>query len=272
MEQEQIDAFPESIREWDEIKNSDTPEIFWDRMTNMRTKIGTGLYQPGEDADGEAWDKFASKATELSSGRLIPKPDFENPEQSDNFYSSIGRPEEAKGYEFEDIDGANNDEDRQAFLRKVAFESGLTKAQLKTMDSKIRKADMEAQTAYKEQVTEAVKELKQEWGMAFDDRQHQARKVVEVFMPNLAKDVPLSAGELKAFYSIAKQLGTNSTEFNDQGRQSNQSMTPDEAATKISEMRNNKGHPYNNPQDPAHAGAKKKMRQFYQIKNGIAID
>ncbi len=33
-------SYPETVQAWDEVKNSDSPEKFWDQMTNMRSLIG----------------------------------------------------------------------------------------------------------------------------------------------------------------------------------------------------------------------------------------
>jgi len=263
-------GIPESAQQWDEVANSTDATVFWDRMTNMRSKIGTGLYQPGEDAGDEDWSSFVSKASELSGGRLMSKPNFDNAEQSNDFYATLGRPEKPDGYEFEAIEGMELDGERQAFLSGIAHEAGLTKSQFKALDAQIRKADLTQIQAQQEAFTGELGTLKQEWGLAFDDRINQARKVVDAFFPHIAKDTPLSAVEIKAFHSLAKQLGTNSSEFKDHGRQQNTVTSPAEAVTMISEMRNNPKHPYNNPQDPAHNEAKKKMRSLYLAKNGQA--
>ena len=267
MDEAQLEQFPESVREWDEIKNSESPEVAWDRLSNMRSKIGTGLYQPGEDAGSEDWDKFTSRAVELSGNRLIPRPDLEDEESRTSLYRSLGMPEDMKDYEFSQIEGAEADEEYQNFIRGIAHKAGLTKSQLKYMDEEITKANVAVAEANEEQFNAGLTQLKQEWGLAYDDRVHQAMKVVDAFFPVL-KDANLSANDLASFYALSKQLGGSSQEFQRQGQQSSSSMSPDDAAEKISEIRNNKDHPYNNPQDPAHAAAKKKMRNLYLIKNG----
>jgi len=79
----------------------------------------------------------------------------------------------------------------------------------------------------------------------------------------------LSAEEIRSFHSIAKQLGSPSTEFKQQGDQGLIVMTPDDASIKIDEIRNNKEHPYHDTHSSGHAAAKKKMRSLYLIKNGL---
>lgn len=269
MNEEQLAQLPESVREWDEAKNSDTPEVFWDRMGNMRSKIGTGLYQPSEEAGSEDWSKFTNRAVELSDNRLIPRPDLEDEESRTSLFRTLGMPEEEGGYEFSEVEGAEINEDYRNFIKKIAHKVGLTKNQLKYMDEEISKANVSQGTIQQDEFNTNLGKLKQDWGLAYEDRVHQAEKVVEAFFPAL-KDANLSATDLTSFYALAKQLGAGegSQEFARQGSQGQAAMSPDDAAMAISEIRSNKAHPYNNVQDPGHAAAKKKMRNLYLVKNG----
>lgn len=269
MTPEQLEVLPESVREWDEAKNSDTPEIFWDRISNIRSKLGTGLYKPGEDAGDEDWGKFSERAIELSEGRLMPRPDLDDAEQRAALNKVLGVPDEATEYEFEEIEGSVVDDERKAFLGKAALEAGLTKSQLKILDKILRTAEVNTNNDYVEALNSELKSLKQEWGLTFDERTHLAKKVASTFFPHLSSDASFTADELRAFYSLGKQLGENTTEFQKQGQQPSQGLTPDDAAIKIGEIRNNPDHPYNKPQDPGHAAAKKRMRELYLIKNNL---
>ncbi len=273
MNEEGLKVLPESTHDWDEVKNSDTPEVFWDRISNLRTKFGTGLFKPGEDAGDEDWGKFSTKAIELSGERLMPRPDLEDAEQQNALYKTLGRPDDAKGYEFAEIEGAPElTDDRRTFLSEMAFKANLTKSQLKALDETVRGADVEAMNAHNNTLHEAEKELKQEWGLTFPDRKHQAEKVAKVFFPHLGDTPTLNAAEIKSFYSIAKQLGQSSKEFTEQGDQINLGMSPSEANDKIAEIRGNKDHAYFHVNAPGHAAAKAKMSEYYKIKNNIAVN
>lgn len=269
MDQEHIEQFPESVREWDEVKNSETPEVFWDRVSNMRSKFGTALFKPGEDAGEEDWKKFTQKAIELSGNKLIPA-DLDDPEQQNIVMKRLGVPDDLNGYEFAEVEGLDLSDDRKAFLKQVAFDAKLTKAQLKLLDEKVRTADLEAMNQAKDSFKSGMTELRQEWGMAYDDRVHQANKIAKTFFPHLGDEPVLSPAELKSFHALAKQLGQNTTEFRDQGDQNNNTMTPQEAGAKIAEIRNNPDHPYHHSNKPGNKEARAKMRELYKIKNNIA--
>ncbi len=268
MNEEGLKVLPESIHDWNEVKESDTPEKFWDQMTNLRSKIGTGLYQPGKDAGNEDWDKFTNKAIDLSNGKLMPMPNLEDEEQRNILYKTLGKPNEAKDYEFEKIEGVDDlPDERREFIANAAFNLNLTKSQLKALDKVVRTADGEANNQLREKFTGEIRDLKQEWGMASDDRMHQAIKVAKVFFPQLGDSPTLSAAEIKSFYSLSKQLGGKSTEFADQNDSGNNQLSPDDATVKISEVMNNKDHPYHKVSDPGHQVAVKLMRNLYLAKN-----
>jgi hypothetical protein len=269
MNEEQLAILPESVRDWDEAKNSETPEVFWDRLSNLRSKFGTGLFKPGEDAGAEDWGKFSNKAIELSGDRLMPRPDLEDAEQRSALLKTLGRPDDATGYEFAEVEGGDLSDERKSFISDLAFKAGLTKSQLKIMDETMRTADVESRSAGAKVHTDALKELSQEWGLASPDRMNVAKKIAKIFFPHLGDDPTLSAAEYKSFYSLSKQLGTGSKEFREQGDQVNLSMSPSEAADKISEIRGNKEHAYYDPQAPGHAAAKAKMHELYRVKNNL---
>ena len=272
MNEEQLKVLPESVRDWDEAKNSDTPEIFWDRMTNMRKKIGTGLYKPGEDAGKEDVASFLSKAVELSGGMLLPKPDADNAEAMNALHVAMGRPADAEGYEFAELEGHKMGDDYKKFIAELGFKLNLSKDQLKGMDETFRTRDLNVASEAQSKFRDDLNALSQEWGFAFDERSHMAKKVAKAFFPQLGDDATFSAAELRSFHSIGKQFASGGKEFTDQGDNHQTHMTPGEASIKISEMRNNKDHPYNNVQDTGHKAAKKQMRDYYKVKNGLPID
>ena len=128
-------------------------------------------------------------------------------------------------------------------------------------------------TAASDSRKEELKGLRQEWGITFDDRQHQAEKIAKTFFPHLGDDLSLSAAEVKAFHSLSVQLHGKGAEFKDQhSNDGSDMMAPAEAQEKIDEIRGNKEHPYFNHLAPGHKAAKDKMRKLYRIKNSLDPD
>lgn len=269
MREDDAATLPESIRDWDEVKNSEDLNSFWDQMKNMRSKIGTGLYAPSKEAGSEDWGKFSEKAIKLSDGKLIPRPDLEDEAQRKALYKTLGVPDELTGYEFDKVEGSDLTSDRMLFLQTIAHKAGLTKDQLKSIDSQFRTNEVNSNNEAMSAYNDDLKKLNVEWGLAFDDRSNSAKKVVKSFFPHLADDAPLSASELKSFYSLYSQLSSSSTEFKDQSHNTTGGISPSDALNKISEVMNNKDHPYNNISDPGNPAAQEMMRKLYLAKNNM---
>jgi len=265
--QEQLEQFPESIREWDEVKNSDSIEVVWDRFANMRSKLGTAIFAPGEDAGKDSLLGFDTKAVELSNGRLMTRPDLEDPEQRDALFNQLGRPDDPSGYEFEEIENAPLDGERKEFITGLAHKVGLTKTQLKELDKEIRTADAQKAFEQQEKIKSNLSELRQEWGLAFEDRSHLAKKVAKAYFPHIPEGTKFTAGELKSFYAIGKGLEGGGAEFRSQEHQIMDGNSPAEARDKINEIRNNPEHPYFDSNKPGHAEARAKMRELYKQAN-----
>ncbi len=262
---EQLQQFPESVRDWDEIKNSDSVEVVWDRFANMRSKLGTALFAPGEDAGTEQITAFDTKAVELSQKRLMTRPDLEDEESRNALYTQLGRPDDASGYEFAEVEGSEYSDDRKQFIAEIAHKAGLTKTQLKALDKELRTAEVSSAGAVLRAHDEAISDLKSEWGLTFDDRVHMAKKVAQIYLPEVTN---LSASELKAFHKIGKSLG-NTPEFRAQEHENAHENDPQEARAKINEIRGNPDHPYFDSQKPGHEEARNKMRSLYKLANNI---
>lgn len=268
MKDEELQQFPESVRDWDEIKNSDTPEVAWDRLAHMRSKMGTAIFTPSEDAGEEGKKKFIERVVDVTDGMLMPRPDLEDDEQRTALFKALGRPDDPAEYEFAEVEGVELDKERKEFLSSVAHELGLSKQQLKHLDEKLRSKKAEELQGYKSKETEAMKELRMDWGLTFDDRLHMAKKVAQTFFPDANLD-GMTAAEVQSFYSIGKQLGTNTREFSDQGGGAPGLSSPAEARAKIAEIRGNPEHPYFDSSKPGHEAARQQMRELYKQANSI---
>jgi hypothetical protein len=267
--QEQLDTFPESVRDWDEIKNSDSIEVVWDRFANMRSKLGTALFAPGEDAGNDTLLAFDTKAVELSQSRLMTRPDLEDEEQRNALFTQLGRPDDPKDYEFAEVEGSDYPDERKKFISDIAHKAGLTKAQLKALDKELRTAEVGRKEATRDISLGKLKDLKGDWGLSFDDRVHVAKKVAKKFFPDMPEGTKLTASELRSFHEIGKSLG-GASEFRDQDHENSHDTDPQEARAQINEIRANQEHPYFDHNKPGHKEARTRMRKLYKIANNIA--
>lgn len=271
-----IDSLPEDVRGWDETKNSDSPEKFWDQMVNMRSRMGQSIRIPSEDAGDEDRAAFQKKIMEKVP-TLMQTPNFDDDETLSDLYAKMGRPAEAKDYtapEFKDskgnvIKGAGA-KLAEAF-KETAYKMGLSQKKYEEALSSVLAPSIGAH----EQATQARQEekakLAEAWGTAHD----RNSTVVSNFLkhteaPKGILDA-LEAGTVDSatmmwIHSMAsKTVGKQGSFQNDDSNSG--VMTPDEAALKISEIRNNPKHAYYNKMDPGNAAARKYVRELYLLKN-----
>lgn len=273
---EWVETLPQDIRDWDEVKNSDSPEKFWDQMVNMRSRMGSSIRIPSNDAGEEDRKAFHEKLKEKVPG-LMETPNFDDEDTLTELYGKLGRPAEAKDYatpEFKNSKGEvikNINTSIIDSFKEQAHKAGMTQAQFKHAVESFVSPNLIKYEEVQSKAAEDRQALATEWGMATE----RNSKMVENFLKHT--DAPASV--LKAietgsmdrtsmlwFHKLASESVKGPGSF--QEDDSNKGvMTPEEATLKISEIRKNKDHAYNNKMDPGHAMARKVMRDLYLIKN-----
>lgn len=270
------ESLPPDVREWDEVKNSDAPEKFWDQMVNMRSRMGQSIRVPSSDAGESDWQEFHRKLQEKVP-TLMPTPNFEDDAALAPLYERMGRPKEAKDYKPPKFLNSRGEElpdygkDFVESFKETAFKMGLSQKKYEEALSAILGKSIQANEQAQELHKADLAKLTQEWGAAYDrNTTIVANFLAQTGAPQAVVDaIKASTADSTTMvwlHNLAtKTLGTNGTFQMDNSTRT--VMTPDEATLKISEIRNNKQHPYNNPRDPGHAAARKYMRELYLLKN-----
>lgn len=258
-------ALPESVQGWDEVKNSDSPEKFWDQISNQRSRMGRSITIPGEDAGQEDWSAFHDKLKSKVPG-LIPAPTEDN---MDTFYDSLGRPEKAEAYTAPKME-IELDQTRLSAFQEMSYKAGLSNEQFGNLVKEFTTLEVTLGEQMVAQNVEAHKGLKEEWGNDYDRRMSVATNIAKL------TDAPAGIVEIleqgngtpadyKWFYSLAERFkGEGSNLAADTGT-NNQQMTPSEAKDKINEIKRNKEHPYWNKMAPGHEEAVTKMQKLYEL-------
>jgi len=260
---------PEDMQAWEEVNKAEKPEDFYKYVTNMRSHLGQSIRIPGEDAGKEDWAAFHEKM-QTKVPNLMAKPDLSNEESRNKLYGSLGRPEKAESYvipETENVDKAASER-----FKDIAHKIGLNQDQYNQVVEEFTAANgtlmMERDVAHKE----AHAELKKDWGVDYNRRMSLATNIAKLTdaPPELVK--VLEAGD--ADVASYKWLHDIATKFKGEGKnllkdmnQNKGGSTPEEAAQKITEIRNNKEHPYWNKGMPGHKAALKQMEELYKQKN-----
>ena len=180
-------------------------------------------------------------------------------------YDQMGRPEKAEDYVVPEIDdqGIALNMDLADTFKTVAHKHGLSKEQYQGVIKELTEVSIEATLKSKAAVDADVKSLVDEWGGAYDRNKAIAIAIAKQTgaPPNL---VLLLEGttpptELaKYFHSLSASLkgeGVNLTaEPGNTGV-----MTPSDAISVMTEMRENREHPLNVPSSSGHKAALQKF-------------
>ena len=237
-----------------------------------KSMVGNSIRVPGEDAGDEARAEFNTKLL-TSAPNLMEKPNFDNAEQSETFYRSIGMPEKAEGYNMPEVEGMQLPEERSNLLKAAAHKAGISANQFSVVMQASLENDAALMAARETQRTEAMQGLRTEWGMAFDDNYKVASSIAA------ATGAPASLVEaingqqagpevIKWLHGLSAKFGPEGQQMINQGSQEREgAMTPADAKAKADEIMNNKAHPYWDPAHPGNADAIKKMIELRKMAN-----
>lgn len=266
-------GLPEPVRHWEEVKNSDSPDKFWDQMSNMKSMIGQSIRVPSKEASSADWDKFHSNIKTQVPG-LMAKPDFEDESAMTAFYSAIGKPDEAKAYEVPEVDlkGVEVDMSNMDGLKELAHKLNLTKEQFKGLATELTNVEVANVTDQTKSQTENLKGLRDEWGLAFEDRTNAISNFIELTdapaaLKEAAKAGKLDADSLKWMHGIVDKFGGAEGMNLNLDRSRTDIMTPEEAKKRISEIMHNREHAYWISRDPHHADALQEMVKLQRFAN-----
>lgn len=253
------DSVPEFAREWDEVKNSDTAQKFYEQIDNQRKFMGSSIRIPGEDASTDAMNEFYGKIQSKVPG-LQRTLDITNEDTVRETFTKLGLPAEASGYgEIEGMSG-----DRLGELRGFAHDIGMTKIQFDKFASKTHAIDVEKREQLDSQQAAHKDDLMKEWGAATDIRREQAAVLAQKTgaPKSLVEAVEAGVADVETMiwlHGLSKQLGMEASTLTKQ----NDVMAPAEIDGKIEDIMNNRDHPYWNDSHPSH---KKAVDQMFQLR------
>jgi hypothetical protein len=264
------DALPEAVRAWDEVTKVDSPEKFWDQMTNMRSFIGQSIRIPGDNASAEDMTAFNQKLLSKVPG-LIPTPDYKNEDSTKQFYNALGRPESHDKYTNPQIDnkGVTLDMAPVEAFKPIAHKHGLTQKQFEGVVADMTAGNIDASVATHLKLQEDQTALKNEWGMAYENNLKRIGFVAKNTGAPVALQDAITAGNIDG--PTAKWLLGVANSFKGEGvnlnldKNNEHILNPEQAKKEISEIMNNKKHDYWNPASPGNKAAKEYMTKLYKM-------
>ncbi len=263
-------SLPEDIRgakAFDSVKDVNS---LAKQFLDAQSHIGNSIRIPGEDAGQEAIDAFNQKL--MNKTNLMQKP--ETPEDYDNVFKAMGKPEDGTGYAMpEDVTGSYD------HLRDLALNANMTNKQFESLVKSVAQLDATAMETQQNQQQESINTVKKEWGAAFDRNASQAVAALEATgapesVIELAKAGNVDGQTLKWFHALSQKIGggEGSNAVADVG--GDQVMTPAEARAQLDEIMQNgfadKSGPYWNVNHPRHEDTRAKAMKLRKLRAGQA--
>ncbi len=257
------DALPDEIKADASLANFQDIGQMAKSFIDMKSYQGNSIHIPGDDAGDEQRATFITKLLDKAPGVMM-RPDFNNSEQSKEFYRTLGMPEKADGYEFTAPEGKKIDEDKVNQFRTMAHDIGLTKSQFNKFITAITESDIGEVEAAETAQKESMDALNKEWGMATPERISQALSIAErTKAPDHViasiKEGKMDVEMVKWIHSLSVSIGGG--EGNNLGNlppTNNGAMTPAEAKEKVDEIYKNRDHPF-------HKGDKEAMKRMIEL-------
>jgi hypothetical protein len=249
-----IKELPDDLRDDPSLKDFNDVTTLAKSFRETKAYVGSSLRPPGPDATPEAKKEFFEKL-QKHAPHLVPLDDKDEAAQ-ELVWSKLGRPKDAKEYEYKAPDGVELDLEP---LREVAKAAGMTKVQFAKLAE--RAVNARAQNLEKARTDQAA--LKAEWGAAYAEKVAKASAAATKLGADEGVVQAIQAGTLppkamKTWDSIAKALGTEpSAEIAGQkGGGGKGALTPAEAEAQIAEIQAGKALWDKN--DPMHAITKQR--------------
>lgn len=230
-----LDSLPEDLRNEPSLRTFSDPASLAKSYVNAQRMIGA--------------DKVAKPGKSWTD------------DQYSEFYNSVGRPENADGYQIDLGEGV--DKEGVSAFRQAMWEAGLQPRQAERLVKFIGESNNQdkagAESRAEAALYESEQSLRAEFGQAYDQRMGMAQGAARTLLGeegmSMFESVELSDGRrlgdhpevIKMFSRLAEQIG----EDNLVGEPTELVMTPDEAQRQLKEVMRQDG-PYLDAQHPEH--------------------
>ena len=212
--------------------------------TEATSMIGNSVRFPSEEAGEEDVSAFNQKM--LDRG-YYAAPDQDNAENVRGIQQLLGLPQEAKGYEFSEVDGYTADPESEGAFKAKAHELGLTAKQADGIHSWLGAGIANDSTAMLEQQTAAMAELKGEWGQAFDHKMAANKNTAAMleervpgisgYLDSMAEN-GYDANMIRLMDAVTEMMGESGATPS----QPRETMTKSEAMSRVTEAQSNPDH------------------------------
>jgi hypothetical protein len=203
---------------------------------------------------------------------VIPKDDA-SPDEMNDFYNRLGRPEKYELSRPDLPEGLEYNQDMETAMLKLMHESGLSQKQAQNLFTGymnyIGKGHQDMTVGRESQIAEWDREIKQEFGAAYDERIDAAQRAAaefggEQFLGWLDET---GLGDHPMFIKMFSKIGMGIMEdsADTSGRGNSFTLTPDAARQEIARLQRDPNFmkQYNDSETDGHAAAIEKMQALF---------
>ena len=230
-----LETLPEELRDNETISRFNSVEDLAKGFIETKSLVGSSLRIPQPEAGDEARTEFLNKVIRHAP-ELMLKPEMENPEQSKEFFRTLGMPEEPDGYQNPEDLSLNADVENE--LRTVLHEAGVTNAQYQNIMAAFAQRETETRENFDNMRKQQEEELKGKWGQTFDERTEFAKKINEQFYPGRDFD-SLTTADIEGLYQVHKAVNGQKPQGATQPATPSDKLPPAEAMRRANEIMNN---------------------------------
>lgn len=230
-----LETLPEDLQTNETLNRYNSLEELAKGFVETKSMVGNSIRVPNEDAGPEARTEFINKLINKAPELMI-KPDFTNPEQSDEFFTTLGVPDDFAKYE--NPEGVQLPEETEAELRQVLHQARLTPTQYSKVVDQLSAMNKQALENFETSKQAEMSELAGKWGNALDQRMEAAKKVNAEFFGDRNFD-NLSAKEIEGLFAIHKSVTAEPMQAANQPATQNTILSPQEAEDQAQEILRN---------------------------------
>jgi hypothetical protein len=216
-------------------------------FVETKSLVGQSIRIPPKEAGEAARQEFLNKLIHNAPDVML-KPHFEEPEQSEEFYRTLGKPEAPDKYQ--NPEGTQLAPEVEAELRSVLHKANLTNAQYQKAIAEFAAMHKTVQDNLTTQQQSQLDALQGKWGMTAQERFAAAEKANAEFFPG-REFKQLTAAEIEGLFNISKSLLGKGAQVATQPGGASEKLPPDEAQRRAAEILNNPAYwDKSNPEQP----------------------
>jgi len=227
------DELPDDLKTNVNLTKYDSMEAALRGGIEAQSRIGRSIVVPNDDSDADEMKQYYERLQQTANGKLVAHPDAADGDNAAEFWTQLGVPDEAKGYQTPD--DVTMQSDVVESVRNMAKKAGLTNKQFQAQMALLEEQSVEQAEAFEQMKADDAAIVTAKFGMTEPARKTAIDALIAKFAD---PDHPL--GELNA--SAYLLLDNIVKAFSGKGPQVFQQpagdvgMSPDEIADEIAKI------------------------------------